>query len=373
LGGSGGSGGSSSTFAAGVGGAGQVSAARFLIGIQYPYLGPVPTKVNPDGTLTAAADNSKSSQHSQNATHAAINPSGTFLYEAAQPGIWGYLIDRNTGNIKQMPNNPIAAKQNFDSVAIDQAGKFLYAYGGGQVFAYVINAGAGDLTAVPGSPFAAAPPSQSYGPADHLAVDQTNKFLYVSTSTGVIGYTINSNTGALTMISGSPFGSTVPGPFAISVLPSNHLYESTFSSSGTTGGIYGYSIDPSTGALTAVAGSPFDTSCANADNLTAPAQTNFMYVAGCGMFSVSTSNGALTMVANDPDNSVGNQQWPVFEPSGKLIWLITQDTNCFDSCNVGVSAYDVNPSNGALTLVPNSFFVMADSFSGFISSVAITQ
>ncbi|MBV8893532.1 MAG: hypothetical protein JO266_16455, partial [Acidobacteria bacterium] len=88
--------------------------------------------------------------NANNPTNAAIDPSGTFLYQAAQPGIWGYTIDRATGNITQMSNTPFASAQNFDSIAIDQKGKFLYAFGGGELFAYSIQAGTGQLSAVPG-------------------------------------------------------------------------------------------------------------------------------------------------------------------------------------------------------------------------------
>lgn len=372
---SGGSGGSgtSNSFAAGVGGAGQVSAAKFLFGIQVPGGTPVPAKVDSDGTLTAAHVSQTTGINANNPPNAAIDPSGTFLYQAAQPGIWGYTINRTTGDIAQMPNTPFASSQNFETIAIDQTGRFLYAYGGGEVFAYAIQSGTGQLVAVPGSPFMAGPPTQTFGPTNRLAVDQTNKFLYVSTSTGIIGFTIDSNTGALTMISGSPFGSTVKGAYAIVVVPSDHLYESTYSTTGSNpgGGIYGYSIDPNTGALTAVAGSPFSPSCGNEINMTAPAQGNLMFAAGCGMFTVNTTTGALTLVANDPGN-VGVADWPVFDPAGKLLWLITNDVNCWH-CDTGVTAYDVNPTTGALTVVPNSFFVMQNSFSGGIVSVAITQ
>ena len=89
------------------------------------------------------------------------------------------------------------------------------------------------------------------------------------------------------------------------------------------------------------------------------------------MFSVNTNTGALSQVAKDPGN-VGVADWPVFDATGKLMWLITQDENCWH-CDIGVSAYNVNTATGALTLVPNSFYVMQNSFSGAIVSLAITQ
>jgi len=365
------SGSSSNTFAAGIGGAGQVNTAHFLFGIQVPGGTPVPAKINSGGTLTGSRVGMTTGIQANNPRNAAIDPTGTFLYQAAQPGIWGYKIDRSTGNITQMPNTPFASTQNVDTIAIDQRGKFLYAFGGGEVFAYSLQAGTGQLTAVPGSPFMAGPATQTFGPTNRLAVDQTNKFLYVSASTGLIGFAIDAATGALTMVSGSPFGSTVKSAYSIVVVPTNHLYEATYSTTNASNGIFGYSIDPTTGTLTSLAGSPFDVACGNAINMTAPAQGNLMFAGGCGMFRVSPTSGALTRVANDPGD-VGVGDWPVFDPTGKLLWLVTNDVNCWH-CDTGVSAYRVNPTTGTLTLVPNSFFVMQNGFSGAIISIAITQ
>ncbi|MBV9479195.1 MAG: hypothetical protein JO249_00370 [Acidobacteria bacterium] len=312
--------------------------------------------------------------NANNPTNAAIDPSGTFLYQAAQPGIWGYTIDRATGNITQMSNTPFASAQNFDSIAIDQKGKFLYAFGGGELFAYSIQAGTGQLSAVPGSPFMAAPATQSFGPANRMAIDQASKFLFVSTSTGIIGFAIDGTSGVLSMISGSPFASTVKGAYSIAVVPSEHLYETTYANNGANpSGIYGYGVDVNTGALTSITGSPFAATCASSTNLTAPSQANLLFVAGCGMFSVNKSTGALTQVATAPsDGGIGGADWPVFDASGKVMWLITQDMQCWH-CDIGVSAFDVNANNGALTQVPNSFLVMQNSFSGAIVSIAITQ
>src|SRR5207302_8641884 len=109
----------------------------------------------------------------------------------------------------------------------------------------------------PGSPFAAAGGSSAGFPlaATLMAVDQTNQFLYVSTSAGILAYTINQSTGQLASIAGPPFGADVSKPWAIVVTPSNsYLYELQSQDSKN---IYAYSIDQASGALTPVAGSPF--------------------------------------------------------------------------------------------------------------------
>ena len=90
-----------------------------------------------------------------------------------------------------------------------------------------------------------------------MAVDATGKFAYVANemSNNVSGYTINPTTGALTAISGSPFP-LFPGirPFSVTADPTGKfVYVANFNSDNVSG----FAIDPSTGALTAISGSPF--------------------------------------------------------------------------------------------------------------------
>ena len=92
-------------------------------------------------------------------------------------------------------------------MAVDPRGKFAYVvnYEGGNVSAYTINATSGALTPVTGSPFGA-----GTNP-DGVTVDPKGKFAYVSnggsnSQGNVSAYTINATTGALTPVAGSPFG-----------------------------------------------------------------------------------------------------------------------------------------------------------------------
>lgn len=377
--GSGGTGGSGGTttgaFAAGIGGAGQTSSAQFLIANQIPAFAPIPTKINSNGTLTPAKLSAPPEPNTPNtpmAMMSAIDPTGTFMYQAVEPGLYGYTIDRQTGNLTQMPNTPVNSSQNFEAVATDQSGKFVYASGGGQIFAYMIQPGTGQLSPVAGSPFGAAPSGQSFFVAsDRIAISQNDKFLYLATASGIMGYTIDQTTGALTMIPGSPFGASAGAAFALVAPASGFLYETTQNTKGgtTQPPIYGYSIDPSSGALTPVAGSPFSSGC-GADNLTSPASGKFLFGASCGMYEINASTGALTFVAKDPSNP--NSIWAVFDPMGAFVWIVTTDQSCWH-CSIGVTAFQVDPNTGNLTMVPNSFLIMQNDMTGSIASIAITH
>ena len=99
---------------------------------------------------------------------------------------------------------------------------FAYVVNGGAhtVSAYSINSSTGALTQVSGSPFATGTGPQG------IAADPAGKFLYVANygaggGNTVSAYMINASSGALTQVSGSPFtiGSSGSGPIALAVDP----------------------------------------------------------------------------------------------------------------------------------------------------------
>ena len=105
-------------------------------------------------------------------------------------------------------------------VAVDPKGKFAYVAGGGEVAAFTIDPTTGQLTATPGSPFPAGLNTLWVG------VDPSGKFVYVTnhgsfgsgtTVGGVSAYKIDPATGALSVISGSPFA-LPKGPTSITVV-----------------------------------------------------------------------------------------------------------------------------------------------------------
>jgi 6-phosphogluconolactonase (cycloisomerase 2 family) len=368
-GGSSGPGGPTGTFAAGVGGEGQSSAARFLVTTQVPGLTPLPAVVNSDGTLTAASANvGQYSVFNPMGMMGAIDPTGSFFYEAVEPGLWAFTIDRQNGNVSEISTSPYDQTVNFEAVAVDQLGKFVYAFGDGQVYAYTMQSGTGQLTAIAGSPFAASPSGEQFAvPFDRIAISQDDRFLYAGTSAGIFGYSIDATSGALTAISGSPFGASA-GMAAALLAPSiGFLYETL--TSGTSSAIYGYSIDSGTGALTALAGSPFGSSC-SASNLTSPASGKFLFGASCGMYQINASTGALTYLFADPTSPYSS--WSVFDPTGNFLWILSSQEPCFD-CEIGTTTFQVDSSTGNLTQVQNSFFSMTNSEIGGIQGIAITQ
>jgi 6-phosphogluconolactonase (cycloisomerase 2 family) len=179
-----------------------------------------------------------------------------------------YRIDQNTGTLSQAPGSPFPAGINPESVTVDLNGQFAYVANGyhggnGTVSAYSIDRSSGSLTPVPGSPFAVpiggfpAPGSVPCSVTVHATA--TGEALYVADSwrNYIWEYIIDQTTGALAASPTSPF-SAPGGPYSISAAPhAQYVYLSNQYPSYPTGSVAGYTIDTATGSLTAVPGSPF--------------------------------------------------------------------------------------------------------------------
>jgi 6-phosphogluconolactonase (cycloisomerase 2 family) len=71
-------------------------------------------------------------------------------------------------------------------------------------------------------------------------------------------FAIDATTGALTSVSGSPFATTANQLFDLRVHPSSQfVYSFGNDAGGSPAATEGFQLDPSTGALTALPGSPF--------------------------------------------------------------------------------------------------------------------
>jgi 6-phosphogluconolactonase (cycloisomerase 2 family) len=124
----------------------------------------------------------------------------------------------------------------------------------GNISGFNIDSFTGALTPILGSPFTSTVGS---GPRA-VTVDPSGKFVYAVTtgsSFSIWCFTITPTNGQLVAITNSPFSLTAGGLFALIDPSGNYLYIGSQDASG----IAGYTYDPSTGVPTAIAGSPFST------------------------------------------------------------------------------------------------------------------
>jgi 6-phosphogluconolactonase len=188
---------------------------------------------------------------------------GELVY-VANPNIGkveAFSLDPSTGSLTSTKSSPFTAGAGLNAIAIDPGGKFLYTANTsdntvGTVSAFTISS-SGDLTPIPGAPFSSTAGS---GPGA-LAVDPSGKFLYVSTpgsTSSIWGFTIAPDTGQLAPVANSPFSLSAGTLFLIMEPSGKFFYIGNQSGSN----IAAYSYDSSTGALTAITGSPFSSGTA---------------------------------------------------------------------------------------------------------------
>jgi hypothetical protein len=203
---------------------------------------------------------------------AAIAPDGSYFYQTASghsSRIAGFSVDSASGALSVLPGGPVwdpcfnpeVPNGPYPTqVVLDPAGKFLYAAieGGFQPAycplysfpGYSIDPASGAMTQITGSPFGAGENPVS------VAVEASGRFLFVANvggisisggaaSTGVSVYSVNPDTGVPTEVAGSPFPTAdIPG-FVVADPSGLYLYV------GTGTGILGFTIDQTTGALVA--------------------------------------------------------------------------------------------------------------------------
>jgi 6-phosphogluconolactonase len=239
----------------------------------------------------------------------AIDPAGKFLYspDSASNEIVGFTINGTTGALAPLSGSPFPAGASPEQVVITPSGNFLYASDGndpqGGISAYSIDSTTGALTSIAGSPF----PTAAGGGPDCLVVDSTGKFLFAALPflNGIAAFTIDSGTGVLTAVAGSPFSPSLGGAFpimySIALSPNGKFL---YAQAAIDADIYGFTVDPSTGALTSMTGSPFGTIfITNMNNLVVDPSGNFLYVGeetGDSFFylTIDPTTGALTQTAN---------------------------------------------------------------------------
>jgi 6-phosphogluconolactonase len=104
-------------------------------------------------------------------------------------------------------------------------------------------------------------------------------------ASNVSAYTIDSSTGALTAVSGSPFPAGTY-PFSVGVAP---LGKFVYVANDFSNNISAYTINMSTGALTAVSGSPFPGAGTNTTPVSVAVDPSgkFAYVVNEGSGNVS--------------------------------------------------------------------------------------
>lgn len=242
----------------------------------------------------------------------------------------------------------------FPCQTTDPSGSFLYVGSGvntagvltGEVQIYTIDQATGTLTPLGGSPFAM--------PAamDCIEFERTGKFGFASnginSSTQLLSFSRDSNTGALTPLTTI----TLPGtPTRVALDPlGKFLYVGLLTNNLTSGAALGFSIDSTTGALTAIPGTPF--ALPNTlGNFSFHPSGDFLYMANAGAtsidaYSVNRATGQLTAAGSIA--TCVNPSTLRFSPDGKFAYSACFEDAAFHPNSASVETFAVT-ANGTLT------------------------
>jgi 6-phosphogluconolactonase len=231
----------------------------------------------------------------------AASPGGNFLYATAVGGVDAFSINP-VGVPTLLAGSPFPSGGNL-WLAVDPSGKFLFAPDidpPNGVFAFTVDSTTGALTSVPGSPFLFAGQAVLNSRPIGIVIDSTGQFVYVAldATNQVAAFSILQGTGVLTPVPGSPFPAGNM-PFLMATT-GNFLYVSN----AGDGTVSGYRIDSTSGVLSPLAGSPFALPAAS---LVADPSGKFLYGAGgAGIFAFTiNADGSLTPVSGSPFPAAG--------------------------------------------------------------------
>lgn len=320
-----------------------------------------------------------------------------FLY-AAVPGanqIVAYREDPNSGILTALTTSPTAAGPAVEAVAIHPSKKFLYAANSAEadISLFTISS-SGTLTEVT--------PRTSVGNGvttpTLLAMDSGGNFLYVgsigASNPAISVFSIDSSTGALAAVAGSPFtlgisplnmklspngnvlyvtgGGSPQGyievwgvssgvlsptpvqviqpfgadPYGLAIDPTGaHLYTANTGSNS----ISEYSISSTDGSLTEISGSPIGETFSAPLALLVDSSGTYLYVANegssnLGAFSIG-SDGSLTLLTNSPFGTSSHPNFIAQDPNGRFLF-VGSEVSPF-----AIQSFSLDPASGTLTAI----------------------
>ena len=233
-----------------------------------------------------------------------VNKKFVYTIFDLQEVIAGWSIDSGSGDLTTLSGFPMPVTLNLPAntpgqfiMTTDPGGNYLFISStlANQIFVYTINSGTGALTPVSGSPVT------TPIPPGNLTTDGLGRFLYVCNAAGVhqggvfVGYSIGSGTGILTLIPGSPFAGNI---WQLAGDASGHYLVGTSGSSLTQTGaddlhLYVYGINQNTGAANPVVSSPISTTYSPYTIAMQPASSNGEFVYSFGINDTATGFNAI--------------------------------------------------------------------------------
>jgi 6-phosphogluconolactonase (cycloisomerase 2 family) len=267
----------------------------------------------------------------------------SYVANAGDNTVSAYTVDATSGALVAV-GTPVATGTSPHAIVGTQDKKYVFVgnEGSNDISAFAVNSASGALTAVPGSPFAAG--------TDPKALALYGTYLYVANagSDTVSAFAVDTSSGSLTPLSPATFA-TGKGPSSI-VVPSGPAFPAFIyvTNNGGSNNISAFSVDPQTGILTPVAGSPFPAG-ANPLSLARGATGKFLFTANPGAtnssisgFNVDTNSGALTPLSGSPF-PLAVSHYIASDRTGAYLYV---------TAGTGVVGYGIDGTTGMLSPLP---------------------
>jgi 6-phosphogluconolactonase (cycloisomerase 2 family) len=289
-------------------------------------------------------------------------PGDGFIYvtNSSLNNIEGFAVGA-TGALTSV-GSPFSTGVGPNPVAFDNAGHFAYVSNqtSSSIFVYGVNSTTGALTEIQADRVVTGVSPSA------VSLTADGKFAYATNGAASISaFSVNSSSGALTPVAGSPFpvptvGAVAGNPILTMIFNPNgkSLYIKNDGGTGT-GSLAAFSIDPATGALAPLGGSPFTLGISATGLAGLDPAGRFLYVANQGICtalngcipSISSSGsisafsldavGVPTALPGLPAVTPPPYQVSV-DPSGRFLYQSSIDAN-------EVISYSIDQTAGALT------------------------
>ncbi len=298
----------------------------------------------------------------------AARPDGKYVYVVNEisNNISVYAVNATSGGLAAIPGSPFAAGMDPQALAFDPSGAYLYVANDGSdnLSAFSVNASTGALT-----PQSTATYVTGTGPSA-VSVDSSGEFVFVANNGGsnnISVFMLAAATGALTPVVGSPFAAGGK-PHSLAVTPYETpwdygqpfvLYTANFD--GTSSTISGFSVDPDTGALTALSGSPFAVPVSN--YIGTDLSGTYLYVTtGASVVGYSIdatglpTTGLLTALPGFPVASGTNAYSVTVDPSNQFLYVGNDGSANISGYKLDAANDGLTATHGGLTAIPGSPF-----------------
>lgn len=280
-----------------------------------------------------------------------MHPGNGFLYVANADGantVSAFKVE-NTGALSAVTGSPFSAGTMPTSVTVHPSGRFAYVLNATSkdVYVYSINTTTGVLFELSASRAATGAGSASFN------LHPNGRFAYVANAgdSSLSVYSVDWTTGSLTAV-----GAAVPLGFAPQGKVQFHASGRYLYINGTSSGnssLAGYAIAADTGALTALAGSPYNTGGVSAVAFGMDPAGKLLYAAtrsnatvgSIAMFRIGAATGALSTVGSLPlgPPSFGPPTTIQVDPSGKFVYAANSALNVVYSFGIDSVTGGLNP------------------------------